>query len=183
MATAAHLPSGVTVDLAAVLARREARVAERRALLARCGHPVVTLSLVNPGPVKDGTEAGFAFEVAVSAIGAALSGAGFPVAAAEERRLPTGPEAHFAVAGDPVALKRLLVGLEERHPLGRLWDADVVDAGGQAIGRAALGLPGRACLVCAEPAHACARAKRHDLPELTQSIRERIDAYRRGTPA
>lgn len=163
-----------------MLARREARVERRRDVLACHGRPVVSLTLVTPGPVKDTAEARFVFGVAVAAIRGLLADGGLPVAVVEERLLATGPEALIVVAADPRVLKRLLVGLEEGHPLGRLWDVDVVAPDGHGIGRAALGLPARACLVCAEPAHACARARRHPLGELQRAIAEKIDAYRRG---
>lgn len=174
-------PAGIPVDLAAMLARREARVARRGAVLARHRQPVVSLTLVTPGPVKDTAEARYVFGLAVAAIRALLAGARLPVVDAEEQRLATGPEALFVVAAEPTALKRLLVGLEERHPLGRLWDIDVVDADGQGVGRGVLGLPARACLVCERPAHACARAQCHPLAELQRAIAEKIDAFRRGS--
>ncbi len=171
-------PAGTAVDLAAMLARREARAARQRALVARHARPVVTLTLVAPGPVKDTAAARAAYAAAREAIRCMLDDAGHAIEAAEDSLLATGPEAMFVVDADPLELKRALVALEERHPLGRLWDLDVTTCDGAGVGRAQLGLPARRCLVCAEPAHACARAQRHPLAELQRVIAEKVDAYR-----
>ena len=95
----------------------------------------------------------------------------------------TGPEALYVVEAHARELKQALVALEESHPLGRLWDIDVIDPDAGPVARASLGLPARRCLVCEEPAHACARSRRHPLDEVLQFIEEKVDAYRRGRPA
>jgi holo-ACP synthase len=170
--------SGVPVSLDAMLERRDARVAGQRSLLARFGRPVVSLTLVNPGPVKDTAQARYVFDRGQAAIGAALAAAGHAVLASEHAFFATGPEALQAVDADPLALKRTLVALEEQHPLGRLWDADVIGPGGKAVSRQQLGLPARRCLICEQPAHACARSGTHPLADLRRAIKDRIDAYR-----
>jgi holo-ACP synthase len=172
-------PAAGPVDLAAMLERREVRVARQRALLGRFGRPVVSLTLVNPGPVKDTAEARFVFEAAQAAIRRTLGDEGRPLEFVEESLLPTGPEAMLVVDAEAFGLKRALVRLEEGHPLGRLWDLDVIDRDGTTVGRSLLGLPARTCLVCGEAAHACARARRHALGELRRLIGEKVDAYRR----
>lgn len=170
--------SGVSISLDAMLARRDARVAGQRTLLERFGRPVVSLTLVNPGPVKDTAQARYLFEQGQAAIGTALAAAGYAVLAREHAYFATGPEALQAVDADPLALKRALVAIEEQHPLGRLWDADVVVPGGKAVSRQQLGLPARQCLICDQPAHACARSGVHPLADLQRAIKDRIDAYR-----
>lgn len=73
---------------------------------------------------------------------------------------------------DPAALtlKRLTVGIEESHRLGRLFDIDVFIHTPTPLGRTALGLAARRCLVCDRPAHECVRSRRHRLPELYAKI-------------
>jgi holo-ACP synthase len=183
MTAAMHEPVGTRVSLDAMLARREARVARQRALLECFGRPVVSLTLVTPGPVKDTAQARFVFEAGLAATAKALASAGHAVVAAESAFLDTGPEALQAVDAEPLALKRVLVALEERHPLGRLWDIDVIAVDGAGVSRRQLGLSARRCLLCDQPAHACARARRHALPDLQRVIKDRIDAYRDRPPA
>jgi holo-ACP synthase len=173
-------PTEALVDLAAMLDRREVRAARQRALVGRFGRPVVSLTLVNPGPVKDTMEAGIVFEAACAALRRTLEDDGYRVESAEESRLATGPEAMLVVDADALELKRALVRLEERHPLGRLWDLDVIERDATSVGRSLLGLPPRTCLACDEPAHACARARRHPLADLRRVIGEKIDAFRRS---
>jgi holo-ACP synthase len=180
MSALAQSPSQAAVCLTQMLDRRDTRVAGQRALLNRFGRPVVSLTLVYPGPVKDTAQARFVHEQALAGLHAALTTAGHPVLAREQACLVTGPEALQAVDADPRALKRLLVALEDLHPLGRLWDLDLIAPNGAGISRQQLGLPARRCLLCDEPAHACARSGAHTLAALQRAIRDKIDAYRDG---
>lgn len=165
------------VHLAQMLARRDARAASQRALLALHQRPLLQLTLVSPGPLKDTALLRALFAQGLSAIQALLAALGLPVLAQQLTSEATGPEALLVVDTDARALKRHLVALEDGHPLGRLWDVDVLDLDGQGIPRSQLGLPARGCLLCDQPAHACARSAAHTLPELQQVIAERWRAY------
>ncbi len=70
----------------------------------------------------------------------------------------------------PEAAKRIAVTLEAQGPAGRLLDIDVYRRDGTQVDRAQLGLPQRACLVCAEPSRECIRAQRHGLAELLARV-------------
>lgn len=170
--------SGIAVTLPQMLARREARVATQHALRERWACPVVSLTLVTPGPIKDSVDARVVFAEGLRAIAATFDMLGARVLACEQVLAITGPEAIFAVDADAQALKRALVALEEQHPLGRLWDADVIAPDGASVARRELDVPPRRCLVCEEPAHGCARSARHSLVELQDVIRSRIHAWR-----
>jgi holo-ACP synthase len=171
-------PSSAFVSLDDMLLRREARAARQRALLECYGRPVVSLTLVYPGPVKDTADARVVFEAGLAATASALARAGHAVVAGESAYLDTGPEALQVVDAEPLALKRILVALEQAHPLGRLWDADVIAVDGAGVSRRQLGLAARRCLICDQAAHACARGRVHALAEVQRAIRDRIDAYR-----
>jgi len=163
-------------DLAQILASREARAQRQAALRARRALPQVSLTLVSPGPVKDGLLQQNLMRAALAALDARLSVEGWPVLERELLWQSTGPEALYAVNAPAQELKAALVELENRHPLGRLWDLDVIDANGP-LSRRALGMPQRACLLCADSAHACARAQRHPLDQLLAVIEERYDEF------
>jgi holo-ACP synthase len=166
------------VGLEQVLANRERRAARQQAALARYQSPVISLTLVIPGPRKDSPEARFLLETALLALDGLLLDRGWPVLMAEARFQATGPEALRAVAADPMELKRALTALEDVHPLGRLWDLDVIVPAVGALSRQSLGLPPRRCLVCQQPAHACARSQAHPLAALTTAIACQVRAYR-----
>lgn len=67
---------------------------------------------------------------------------------------------------EPSQVKAVTTALEETHPLGRLWDMDVLDREGKSLSRIALGYPARRCLVCGAAAKECGRSRKHSYEEL-----------------
>jgi holo-ACP synthase len=167
------------VNIGAVLAAREARVERQGQALARHGVPLLSITLVMPGPVKSGLLSRRIMQAALAAVDERLSRLRWPVLEREVLWLPTGPEAIYAINAPADELKLALVDLESRHALGRLWDLDVIGLQGQ-LSRASLGIAPRRCLLCDEPAHACARSRAHPLPALLAAIREKVDAFDRN---
>jgi holo-ACP synthase len=53
--------------------------------------------------------------------------------------LPTGPEALWCVAHPAAEIKAHCADLEQTHPLGRLWDLDVICPQHGHVGRQSLG--------------------------------------------
>lgn len=173
-------PSQVTLEQ--VLAARDARAARQQAMRATHNLPLVSLTLVSPGPVKNGLLQRRVMQEALNQLEDCLRAEGWPILEHAVLWLPTGPEALYAVKVDALELKAALVELESRHPLGRLWDLDVIGAQGS-LSRRALGMAPRTCLVCDEAAHACARAQRHSLDSLMAAIEERVNAFDRQSLA
>jgi holo-ACP synthase len=116
-------------------------------------------------------------EAALGALELLLDGRGWPVLSRDLRLDLTGPEALLVVDAKALELKGATVTLEDGHPLGRLWDMDVIDPDRGSISRRALKLPPRRCLLCGEAAHACARSRAHPLPELLGAIREKLSSW------
>lgn len=165
--------SGPAAELEAVLGARDARVARRQDVLSRFGRPTITVTPVMPGPVKDCVASRRLQEAAIEAIERYLLDRKRPATLLYAEVGRAGPEALYAVEADSEQLKRAMIDLETAHPMGRLWDLDVTDPQIGALSRRSLGLPVRQCIVCDEPAHACARSRAHPLPELLGAI-ERI---------
>ena len=94
----------------------------------------------------------------------------------------SGPEAIYVVDVKPRLLKSATVELEDQHPLGRLWDLEVVAPGQRVLSRKLLGLPERRCLVCERPASECGRARRHSLPELLDVMQRIVKRYDHSSP-
>lgn len=86
------------------------------------------------------------------------------------RDYDTGFEAFLLVSMDEEEAKKLAVGVEEGHPLGRLMDIDVIGHDGKPISRRDFGKEGRRCLLCGDDARVCMRAGRHSVQELTEKI-------------
>ena len=102
----------------------------------------------------------------------ALRGRGIVILREEFRVGGDGPESYLAAAVDPVAMKRLAVDWETNHPWGELADLDVMDAGGNPVGRADLGFPPRACLICGDNAALCTTERRHGLASVETRVEE-----------
>lgn len=159
-----------------MLEARERRARAQREALERFGLPVLTATPVTPGPGKDGPVPRALLVAALGALEERCRDLGWPFRAGSARYLPTGPEALLVVDAPALDLKRALVALEDVHPLGRLWDLDVLDPATGPVTRGRLGLPARTCLLCGEPAHACARSRAHRLEDLQGAIGERLHA-------
>ena len=71
-------------------------------------------------------------------------------------------------------IKTLATEIEESHPLGRLFDMDVIAVDGRKADRSELGLGPRPCLICGGPARECARSRTHTVAELQTETDRRL---------
>jgi len=159
--------------LAAILAEREARWNMRHEFAATYGLPVLSLTLNIPGADKNPAGAAQAFHSLRQALDRAIArhcGHTACFAAETERAGVDGPCWIAAVNLDPAQLKALCVAVEEEHPLGRLADADVLNAQGQPVNRADVGLSARHCFLCEAPASLCRRQGKHDPEEIMAHV-------------
>ncbi len=158
------------VSLHELLTSRDQRAERQEAWLARHRAPVVSLTVVMPGPVKDNAWSRRAFADATARFDRLCAERGWPVPSRAQRFPASGPEALYAVQAGAAVLKAATIAIEDGSPVGRLWDFDVRPPGLPALSRRSLGLPPRRCLVCGQPAHACGRAQRHPLDQLLAAI-------------
>jgi holo-ACP synthase len=172
---------GIPVTLEDMLAARERRVEGQQELLARLSLPVISVTVVMPGAIKDNRLSRTLRDIATEAIASLCQKNGWTIRYSAPTDGATGPEALLAVETDAFALKEVLADLEDSHPLGRLWDLDVLCPERGAIGRRDLARGPRRCLICGEDAHACGRSRRHPLEQLLSVIAEKVDAYLGGT--
>ena len=188
------------MDLCQLLAERERRWNKRLSLAGIYNCPVLSLTLNIPGPSKNLPGADAALSQLRTALCRAVDKAGGNLV--DECRLsgPDGPGWVAAVRMDALDLKRVAVAVEESHVLGRLADADVMDAQGQPVNRAHLaagdgaqetlpvkespriqdsqgrgsgqaGYAPRRCFLCSQPASLCRREQRHSLEDLLAAVR------------
>lgn len=92
--------------------------------------------------------------------------AALPLLHAAHSEHAAGCEAFFLLDAPAREVKRCCVALERSHPLGRLWDIDVLRPDGTAVSRRELGLDARRCLLCGREAKLCARSRAHGLEEI-----------------
>ena len=171
--------SGQSVTLEAMLHARDSRAARQRQALDCYRLPLISFSLVAPGAVKNSPVWQRVAEYAQREMTAVCQQWEWVTVWETRTDAPSGPEWMAAVCAPAKALKRQLVMLEQQHPLGRLWDIDVIDSDGRSLSRRELGLPARQCLICQQDAHVCARGRTHSLGLLLDEIARRIDSYER----
>lgn len=170
-------PTNFRVGITQMLAARDERVIRQRIWLNRHGSSLISFCINMPGEIKDNTESHQIHLAGIDAVNRLLKQQGWPVRAQASWRLVTGPEAFWSVAIPPEELKKALIILEQQHPLGRLFDLDVLNAQGTALSRKDFDLTPRRCLVCDELAAVCGRSRAHDINELLTHIRQRIHDF------
>ncbi len=173
------LSNGQPVTLNVMLHARDSRAARQRQALDCYRLPLISFSLVTPGAVKNSPVWQRVAEYARREIAAVCQQMEWVSVWEAHTDALSGPEWMAAVCAPAKALKRQLAMLEQRHPLGRLWDIDVIDSDGRSLSRRELGLPARQCLICQQDAHVCARGRAHSLDLLLDEIARRIDSYER----
>ena len=166
---------GKTVALDAVLAARDARVARQQALLAQ-GGVLLSLTLVAPGAVKRSPLLDAIFTAALNALRPHISDARARLEAVDDG----GHHALYLLNGDAHDWKKRVIALENRSPLARLWDIDIIGGDGTPVSRRDLGLPPRRCLICDDDAKSCARTRRHNIGELQADIARRYRLHQQA---
>lgn len=163
------------ITLDQLLASREERASFQKELLK--GYPgktLVCLTVIMPGKVKRNLQSLVVAQAAVTAMVSAFEGSTLSL---RLRDLPTGYEAYLVTPLSNEEAKRETCRIEDTHPLGRLFDLDVIDADGVPVSRELIGKAPRKCLVCDSDARYCMRNRTHSLDELSARIDEMIEAY------
>ena len=171
------LPSheGRAVALDDILAARDARVARQQAMLAQ-GGVLLSLTLVAPGAVKRSPLLDAIFAAALAALRPLVDDARARLEAVDD----SGHHALYLLDGEARDWKTRMLALENRAPLSRLWDIDIIDRDGVAVSRRDLGLPPRRCLICDDDAKTCARERRHDIAALQADIARRYRLHQQA---
>lgn len=172
------LMAGAAVSLDKVLAARDARQNAQQALLAGGAGCLLSFSVLAPGGVKRSPFLDELFAVGEACLKQIMQRQGIAITA--ERRLDDEGGQSLLLSADclPETLKTQLIALEQSHPLGRLWDLDVLDKQGLPLSRQQFGLPPRACLCCGDSAKACARLRRHRIEDLHAEMQARYRRFR-----
>ncbi|CAM6664258.1 citrate lyase holo-[acyl-carrier protein] synthase [Enterobacter cloacae] len=175
MTIATPVRAGVSLD--ALLAAKERRAARQADWLTHYQQPVISLTLVTPGEIKDSLRYRNTMGVALQMCDQLLWENRWQVLDRQVLWLPTGHEALWCVAHPAAEIKAHCAELEQTHPLGRLWDLDVICPENGHVGRQSLGSHLRRCLICDEPAHACSRSRKHPVEQVVARVEKMIDDW------
>lgn len=160
----------MNVLLPEILAAREARVKRQQALLREFRSPLVSFTMNIAGPVKTSPLIRRAFDVGLAHLEEALKGR---IISRDIIHAVTGDEAILSVDLDACELKSICTAIEERYPMGRLFDMDVLDNSGNKLDRPSE----RFCLVCGKPGRGCASRRLHSVAELQEATRTLISSH------
>ena len=163
----------ITLDL--LLASRDRRVAMQQKL--RETYPnltLVCLTVIMPGSVKRNRLSLAVARAATEAIRVEFADS---ITQMEERDLETGFEAYVLVSLPTLETKQIACRIEENHPLGRLFDIDVIAPDGTPLSRASVGAQPRRCLLCNNEARFCMRNHTHTPEQIQAHIAEIVEAY------
>ncbi len=161
-----------TVNLEQVLEARERRALCQQALLAGYRLPLVSFSMNIAGPVKNTPLIRRGFRLGRRILLEHLRLSGIRVVKEELTDAATGCETLLAADGEPAQIKKIACAIEDRAPLGRLYDMDVIGTDGVKLERP----DPRRCLICGQPARACARNRTHSVEELQDATRTLLKA-------
>ncbi len=155
-----------------LLDAREERWRRRLQKAARLpsGFSLVTLTLRMPAPLRLRDDWAERAREIHRALLESFEGEGFLLSREEFYLGPDGPEGYWVVSGEAAEVKKGAIGFEERHPLGPLADADVMDPSGQTVGRSDLSLPQRRCLLCGRGGAECTRERTHPREEIEERV-------------
>lgn len=155
-------------SLQSILRAREERWVFRQELVKKHRKPLLSLSMVIPGPDKNLPGVLEGFTLLASRVDELVEGR---IETVSQLFGADGPSWHWVMDMRARDLKALAVDMEESHPLGRLADLDVLDETGEPLGRIEMGYPSRKCLLCDRPAKVCGASRSHSLYELVSEIR------------
>ncbi|MDD3368776.1 MAG: citrate lyase holo-[acyl-carrier protein] synthase [Lachnospiraceae bacterium] len=164
---------GEQVTVPDMMECRERRAMIQDKYLAKYKTPVLSFCMNIPGPIKTNALLRQAFDEAVISIYDLLDTEDFSIQDFVQLHEKTGDELIMSIACNAADLKNKTTKLEESHPLGRLFDIDIIDVTGQKLSRPAF----RKCLLCDCQAQDCARSRKHTVEEMQDKIEEMISEY------
>lgn len=165
----------MAVTLDQLLESRDLRCATERQLLS--DYPdktLVVLTIVSPGTEKVTEQSEISFNAATEAIQNEFIG---DIHHTVIRKPPTGYEAYYILDLPKRLAKEHCVMIEESHPLGRLFDIDVIGEGCVPMSRTEVGASPRKCLICGKTARICMRERIHSLDEIIAEVKNLTDGW------
>ena len=159
------------ISLLDILNAREARVRQQQSLLTKHQAPLLCFTMNIAGPVKTSPLIQRGFYAGLGLLDSKLPLEN--ILFREVQMLPTGCEAVFAIDLPAKKIKDLCTAIEENHPLGRLFDMDVIGTDGIKLEREAQ----RGCIVCGAPGRFCAASRAHSVQQLQAVTTELLTRY------
>lgn len=166
-----------SVSVVDIAISREERVKKQKELLSLYKKTLICFTLNIAGEIKNSPLIMKGFLEGKRAIETSLYENDISVIHSEARCLFTGNEAFYVVSHSPLNIKKIVCEIEEHHPIGRLFDIDVIDENGNKIERESVGMSERKCLICSSPVALCGRNRTHSAEDLKKRTEEILTEY------
>lgn len=154
-----------------ILQGKEERYNLELKLLDEFKRPILCLTVNYPGPNKLNEVSKLIFEEALKSL------RGFRFALTLKGENPAGPYFIGVLCEEALEAKLKTIEIEERHPLGRIFDIDIIDYPFRVVSRRDLGFAGRRCMVCGGEVERCVIESRHPLREVLTEIERMVRDY------
>ena len=168
---------GPVITLPEILDAREHRAGIQQELLLKQPASLLSFTLNIAGPVKVTPYTKWLYELGYRLIQRGITELDGTILELREEKHDTGWEGFFSLSLQPEIIKSYLVEQELQHPLGRLFDFDVLRPDGSKVERQELGFSQRTCLICGNPAFQCGRSRTHSAQELQAKTTEMIQYF------
>lgn len=136
--------------------------------------PVICGKLNYPGKDKNTAEAIRAFEILLKIIKERFN---IKIVFSKELKGFDGRSILAVVDMLPETIKKITVEIEDGSRIGRIFDIDVYLKDGNSVGREAINIVPRKCILCNEDARICIRSGSHSIDETLNRINEIINNY------
>lgn len=164
---------GIEITLPQMMDCRERRIYIQNELLQKHRRPVISFCMNIPGPIKTNPQIRAAFLAGKKELLDALQKHGYAVLQQADIAEPTGDEWIAAVDAGANEIKEVTMEIENSHPLGRLFDMDVININNEKLSRPRF----RKCLICDKQAQECARSRSHTVAEMQAAIERMLSEY------
>lgn len=165
----------VGITLEQLLLSRDNRSEKQKKILKENPHlTLICTTVVIPGNVKRNSHS---LIIAKAALESLIQSFSEKIIKIEELDLTTGYEIYLLTSLPVVEAKKITCLIEDTHPLGRLFDIDVIGRDGLPVQRESLGFQARRCLLCNNPARFCMRNNTHTQEEINLYIKQLVDTY------
>lgn len=163
------------ITLDQLLASRESRWHRQQEILRNYPEKtLVCLTVIMPGKVKRNFSSLIVAQAALTALINQFLGHSHIILVQD---LDTGFEAFLITDYNIAEAKHMTCEIEDSHPLGRLFDIDVIGKDGAPVSRTETGSPARRCLLCNNEARFCMRNHTHSPSELHEKINKMVENY------
>jgi len=156
---------GEEVGVIDIAESRNIRQAQQFALL-KSNKTLISFCLNIPGPIK---QSFYLHKVFLSGLNEVKNTFNKEIKHIEIINPKTGSEAKILLDINSQDVKDKCILIEENHPLGRLFDLDVLDLKNNNLIHLERAKP-RKCLICNDEAKLCARSRKHSLIEMQEKV-------------